>query len=412
MRRATLNTSKEIVLNRVLATTAVAVLGAGGAWLALQSNVFGAQPVGDARVGSTIVVSTPAELESALTSARDGETIALKPGVYPQVVIDKAHFTRAVTVTSADPDHEAVLAGLKIRDSSGFAFDGLELTTIGSGDSYAASRIEGSQQLSFSHMNVHGDVSGAPGEQLQGFYVSDSSNVTVSHSLFHHLRAALVENRNDGVSVVGNEFRDLSKGGVEMGADANVTISGNLFTDFQTAPKVHGDAIQIYTYGTNVSSHDVIIRGNLIVRGSGVPAQGIFVQDEAKIYPFHNVTIDDNAVLGADWNSICLIHADGTVRITRNLLASWPGADVVKGGVTKFTAWIRLDKMAGNVAETGNRAQAYLYDGKPTKLTPSGNSPLGAVGDGGAALVRAWVNAHRSEFSPDLHPVGGRAPQS
>jgi Right handed beta helix region len=411
MRRATLKTSKEIVLNRVLVATAVAALGAGGAWFTLQSSVFGGQSVGEARVGSTTIVSTPAQLESAVANAKDGETITLKPGVYPQIVIAKAHFARAVTFTSMDPEHAAVLAGLKIRDSSGLVFDRLELTTIGSDDNYAASRIQDSQQLTFSHMNVHGDVSGTPGDQLQGFYILASSNVTVSGSDFHHLRAALVESRDDGLKVVGNEFHDLSKGGVEMVGDSDVTISDNVFTNFQTSAKVHGDAIQIFTTGSTASAHDLTIERNLIYRGSGVPAQGIFVTDEIKKYPYHNVTIDDNAIIGDDWNSICLSRADGAVHITRNIVASWTGTDVVKGGTTNFIGWIRVDGIApAGFVETGNRAQAYLYDGKAVGISPAGNVTMGAVGDAGAGLIRAWAAAHSQQISADLHPVGGRAP--
>jgi hypothetical protein len=347
----------------------------------------------------TTVAGTPA-LFAALDGARPGETIKLAAGAYPQVAISRANFTGAVTIMSADPAHPAMIIGLKVVNSSGLNFRDLEFTTVGSGDSYAAIRVQTSQNISFSNVDIHGDPNAGPGSQLNGVYVSGSSNISITSSTIHHLRAGLVENKDDHLVVSNNAFHDLSKGGVEMGQSSDVTISNNNFTNFQTAPGVHGDAIQIYTAGTTAVAHDIVITGNLFDRGSGVPTQGIWMRDELNDLPFNNVTIDDNAMIGGDWNAVAITHATGIVKVERNVTASWAGADVVAGRTTNFKAWIRLGDLSGaTVIEKGNRAQFYIGASGKAVPTPDGNAAIGDVTDSGAGLLRAWAKAHPDQVA-------------
>jgi parallel beta helix pectate lyase-like protein len=173
-------------------------------------------------------------------------------------------------------------------------------------------------------------------------------------------------------------------------------VQNNSFYDFVTAPGVHGDGIQIFTSRTTTAAHDILISGNLVARGNGTPEQGIFVQDEVKTLPFHNVTIEDNAVIGEQWNGIYLSHATGDVQIRNNIIASWTGANVVRGGDTDYISWLRLGDLGGaTVAVTGNQAQAFLV-GLPPKLLPPppSNVKLGRIDDRGAALSRKWLASH------------------
>jgi hypothetical protein len=358
-------------------------------------------------MSNIVTVRNEAGLIAALKSARPGETIELAVGVYSHVVISGFHFSSAVTITSADPAHAAMIAGLKVVSSSGINLSNLEITTVGSGDSYAGVRVQGSQDISFSNIYMHGNLADSAETQLNGFYVCKSSDVSITNSRFHDLSSAIVADNNTYITVSHNAFDDLNKGGVEAGGTSELTISDNNFTNFETAAGVHADAIQIYTAGTTTAVQNIVITGNLYDRGSGDPAQGIFVQDEVGTLPFNNVTIDNNTIIGGDWNAIFLSNATGTVQIDNNTVASWAGQDVVAGSTTNFESWIRLGNTADTggtfagvtLTETGNEAQYFLGATGKAVTPPAGNTLLGAVTGDGAALLAAWEQANPSDLS-------------
>jgi hypothetical protein len=152
----------------------------------------------------------------------------------------------------------------------------------------------------------------------------------------------------------------------------------------------HGDAVQFMTYGTTSVSSNINISDNLIDRGNGVPLQGIFMRDETNKLPFNNVTIDNNTIIGGEWNAIALSHATGKVQIEGNTIGSWAGANVVAGGSTKFISWIDLGDLSGaSLTETGNHAQVYINGG--VRTAPAGNTTLGAITDQGASLMHVWA---------------------
>jgi len=331
-------------------------------------------------------VSTSAGLLAALKSAHPGDTIQLAAGNYSGVVINNTHFASAVTITSANPLHEAVLVGLKVDSSSGLNFNKLELTAVGSTDPYYAFRVASSQNINFTNLNVHGDPEAAASTQLTGFYVSASSNISFTNSSFSHLWGAITANNDTNVDISNNTFSYLDKGGVEMGGSSNVDIMGNQFTDFQVGVGIHADAIQLYTAGTTTIASNIVITGNTVERGTGNAIQGVFVQDEVGTLPYHNLIIDNNTILGEMWNSI-YVHANvtGTLQVENNLVESWSGIDMGSStattlATTSFLGRISLlgDFSGAAVTETGNTAQGYLATTGAIP-TPTGNVSVGAV---------------------------------
>jgi Right handed beta helix region len=351
-------------------------------------------------MSSTVTVSSTAALEAALKSATAGETIQLASGVYTGVVISNEHFTAPVTITSANAADPAVLEGLKVGTESGLNFTNLEMTSLGSTDPYFAFRISSSQNISFSHIQVQGDLSHVASAQLTGaFYVSDSTNVSITDSTFNDLNAAIVAAGNNGFTVSDNAFQDLSKGGVEVAGTSNLTVSGNNFTDFQSGAGVHGDCIQVYTEDSTSAASNIVIDNNVYDRGAGVSAQGIFVTDNTGDMPYHNVTIDNNTMIGADWNAIELMGGTGTIQVEHNTVESYTGYNVVSGGNTPFESWINLGDLTGaQLTETGNTAQFYLMN-SVSVATPAGNTKIGVVTDDGASMLHAWAAANTADYS-------------
>lgn len=349
----------------------------------------------------SIVVSDSDALERALSTAQPHQTIALAPGAYRELAIRDVH-AEGVTITSADPRHMAVIAGMKMLASSGLKFTNLELTSAGANDAWYAFRVAGSKDISFEHMNVHGDKAKPVTAQLNGFLITGSSNIRIANSNLHDLSAPIVANHNDHITIENNFFHELNKGGVEMGGTSFVVISGNEITNFHSAPNIHGDAVQIYTYGMTESAHDILVTDNIFYRGDGVAAQGIFIQDETHHLPFYNMTITKNVVIGGEWNSVYLSGASGNIRIEDNSAVSWTGFDVVKHAPTAFSGWVRLagDFSHANLTESGNTAQVYIGTSGRAVPPPRGNKVVGALPDNGEALRKAWQEAHPGRGYP------------
>jgi Right handed beta helix region len=340
-----------------------------------------------------------AALAAALKSATPGETIELAPGQYNTVSLEHLHFSSPITITSESAANPAVLAGnLKIADDNNLNFTNLELSSVGSTDPYFAFRVTYCQDVSFSHLEVQGNLNEAPAQNVTAFGIESSSNINISDSTFNDFFVGIGANKNTNVSITDNSFTDLDKGGVEMGAVTGATISDNNFTDFHTPFGTHSDAIQLYTASMPNGSSNVVIDGNLYYRGDGTPSQGIFVQDEVGTMPYNNITIDDNTIIGAQWNAIYLKHAIGSVQVSDNTVATWTGYDGSTNGTTNFISWINLQQLSGaTLTETGDSAQEYVYNDK--KLTPPAASvTLGAVSDSGSALLHAWAISHPAEL--------------
>ena len=76
-------------------------------------------------------MSNTAALVSALKTAQAGDTVQLASGTYTPIALTGLHFATDVTITSQDPNHQAVLTGLNVKTSSGLTFSNLEVAVSG-----------------------------------------------------------------------------------------------------------------------------------------------------------------------------------------------------------------------------------------------------------------------------------------
>jgi hypothetical protein len=356
---------------------------------------------------ATTPISTVAQLNTVFAkTAQSGDVLSLACGTYAMPNLQSRKFSPPLVITSADPTCKAVIQGMKLANVSGVTFTGLELETYtetGPVDPYYAFRLGGCAQITFDHDYIHGDPALAPVAQINAFYPSGCQGVAFNDDAFVNLNAGLNVQKSTGLHVERSYFGRMAKGAMEIGGTSYVDIGDNWITDFETGSGTHGDGIQIFTFGETAPAHDINIHGNLITRGAGVPAQGIFVQDETKTLPFYNVNISDNAVIGEQWNSIMLNGATGSVQMTGNLVATWPGPDPVASpnvaapfgyGTTNFNGYLRFDNGGTATANiTGNQFQQFILNGK-NAATPAANTQLGPVTDGGAAFEAAWRASH------------------
>ena len=152
---------------------------------------------------TNVTVNSTAALTKALASAHGGDVIALAPGTYSNVSIYKLNFSTPLTITSQDPKHPAVVAGLGVNLSSGLTFSQLQISPNGGLNTWSA-RVTGSSQISFSHVDLKGSSAIAPSDRASGLLVQASSQVTVSNSHFQYLNVGIAELNNDHVQISGN----------------------------------------------------------------------------------------------------------------------------------------------------------------------------------------------------------------
>ena len=320
-------------------------------------------PVAPVPVGP-VVVDTSDALWSAIKAAQPGDTILLAPGNYSTFALTAANPADTVTITSQDPGHPAVIAGITLTNSSNLTFTNIELTPKAQG-AYAVT-LASDTNIHFDHLNIHASAT-VDGNAM---IIRDSRNVSVTNSDIHNIGTGISYIDSDTVLLSGNKLHNIQSDGMHGGGTSNITITGNTLTDFSPKAGDHPDAIQFWTTATTTSAHDITITNNIITRGAGAAVQGIFMGNE-KMLEYKNVTITGNAVVGGLYNGIYVADASNA-KIEGNLVQ----------GYKDMSSWIYLSKitngvLSNNQATTFNLAKDNLglnnHDNKTLDLQPVGD---------------------------------------
>lgn len=340
---------------------------------------------------TTINVNSTSSLISALKAAVGGDTIALAPGVYSGLMTKIPFvYQSTVTITSADPSNLAVITDFTLSGAKNLTFSKVELATLDHPDkiandgSFWAFKIVKSSDIHFDQVKVHGSLDGNAANDVQGLLIRDSKNVSVTNSEFQQLERGLAIGTTDNVKVSGNNTFDLRSDGFNFSAVGHISVTNNTFRNFTPTATDHPDAIQFWTRGTTTPSHDILISGNLIMRGEGAGTQGIFLRDQIGTLPYERLTISDNLIVGTGYSGIRIIGAKD-LTLSRNELVSFKGENK-----TFF-----LIQGADGVVATGNKAAQISFD-KSTNVTQAGNVVTDPVSDNGMAALRVWLQANPS----------------
>lgn len=291
-------------------------------------------------------VDSVASLNSALGKAKAGDVIKVAYGSYSGVSLNNVNPSASVTITAADPARPPIFTDLRIKNSSNITVSGIEVD-VSHGRANSVS-ISGSKNVTLSSMEFHGSENGNVADDTSAILIRNSTGVTVEKSEFHDLWHGVGFLDSDGVKIVDNTFHDIRTDGVRGGGTSNLIISGNSFTDFYPAPGDHPDAIQLWTTNTDSSAYNIHISDNFISRGQGAPVQGIFLRDQVGDLPFKNVSIVNNAVIGAGFNGISVGHVEGLL-LQDNVNVGFDGS--------RSSISVR-DSTA--VAASGNHATSFL----------------------------------------------------
>jgi hypothetical protein len=178
------------------------------------------------------------------------------------------------------------------------------------------------------------------------------------------------------VAVADNRFHDIRTDGVRGGGSSNVQIKDNFFTDFYPAKGDHPDAIQLWETALNPNAHDIVISGNVIVRGDGGLMQGVFLRGPDGT--FDRVMVNDNTVVGGMTNGI---YVDGAanVEVSHNVVAGYSGAK----------SWIRLENTS-NARVMDNDATHYIWGDALPGLQAIGNDVIGYASAESMVALETW----------------------
>ncbi|KAA9013042.1 right-handed parallel beta-helix repeat-containing protein [Sphingobium limneticum] len=327
-------------------------------------------------------ITDAASLLSALKRAREGDTLLVDPGRYDMLSLQNLHFSKAVTLASRDPRDPATFTGFKMRNVSGLTIRNVECEVVASNGMFSYSILD-SENIILQELNVHGSLNGNPGDDKSPIMIRGSRSITVRDSDFRELFHGISFLDSENLILSGNSFRMLRTDGIRGGGSSHLIIRGNVFTDFKPNLKDHPDGVQLWTTNTKAAARDILIEQNIMMRGDGAAIQGIFIRDTFNQFPFENLVIRSNLILGGMYNGIGIGGSKDAI-VEKNVVAAFPGQK----------SWIRVG-IAQNMVLSGNRATAYVLS-DAAQVVQKSNGKVSAVRDGGKALLARWLEEDRN----------------
>ena len=319
-------------------------------------------------------------LSTALKTAQAGDTIQLASGEYGDVKLYNFKFSGEVTITSADPNNEAVLKSLAIGGVQNLTVKNLEIAMPNGG---VGAYVDNSSNIRLEGLEVHGTEDGkytlSDGE---GIMLRAVNNVVVANNDLHDLNTGVTHRDTTNVTITGNNLHDIKMDGVRGGGSSNIVITKNTFTDFHPEAWDHADGVQFWTTNTTTSVSNITISDNVFVRGEGKPIQTIFMGNENNL-PYKNVTISGNVLVGSQYHGITVSTAEN-VTVTNNFVQ----------GYSDLKAWIGLSGVTNAVVKDNTATDLWFKN--VTNLVQDANSVVKQVALGDTSTMVAWQKTHGS----------------
>ncbi|MDG6079102.1 right-handed parallel beta-helix repeat-containing protein [Erythrobacter litoralis] len=242
-----------------------------------------------------------------------------------------------------------------------------------------------------------GRVTGA-NRSAGAILVDRGSKIAFRGMRFEGLKHGIAHRGVDGLEISDCTFSDMRIDAIRGGGSSRVAILRNTATDFRPIDTGgagdHPDFIQFWPLAGYTDNDDIVIADNVFTRGTGLPAQGIFVRGIYADRPrFGRVSVLRNLIDGGLRNGVCVSGAaDGEVR--ENTILSHD--DV--------TSFLRIEEFGGRVE--GNCARHFVGDvpletnrlGDPV---PAARNPLEITLEPGQTLI---VRSGASPLAALRHP--------
>ena len=322
---------------------------------------------------TSITVSTKSELYDALRKASGGETILIAPGDYSDIRLTHSsslnlQYSSPVTVSAQDPSNPPRITRLTIEGAGNISFTDLlfDYDETQRAEWEQPFRVSGTD-LSFVRCEFDGSVQTGTGTAADGYgtgvgLVIKGSNILIDNSIFFNWYKALSASGVD-IEITNNEFHSIRSDGVNVSNSSGVTLDGNFFHDFRTAPGSgdHADMLQMWILDAQKAIDNVRITNNIFDIGEGNLTQSIFLGNEAAkkgidVY-YSNVLIQNNTVMNSHAHGITVGYSDGVI-IRDNTVVQKVGADNIVAEESVYIPRIHVTDRSTNVEITGNVAHS------------------------------------------------------
>lgn len=333
-----------------------------------------------------VTVSSVEQLQDAMRAAEGPTRILVAPGRYGVVDLRNVSGGGQVEVSSADPGQRAMLAGLLLRNVSGFTIRDLELARY-TDDPRAGHYLLlalSSSDLTFEGLTFRGMNQRVDHSVISAAMLRNSNDIVFAKNSFSYFRHGLTLLNVENLTIRFNEFTHMQTDAIRGGGVSNSLLANNVMTEFYPLEDDHPDGIQLWSTHQEEPGRNIRIRDNLVVKGNGGYVQGIFIRDTYNSLPFENIEISDNFMIGTLYNGIAIMGVTGA-RLSGNVVLPDPG----------MRSWIRI-RHGRDVVLEDNRAEMFLLNDNPGSIRQTRSRQIGRSNKNIPARIREWVDSRES----------------
>ncbi|WP_313534244.1 right-handed parallel beta-helix repeat-containing protein [Sphingomonas sp.] len=282
---------------------------------------------------ASVAAGSNPQLTAALSAARGGEHIVLRPGNYGQVVVRNRTWQQPVTIESADPTKPATITRLVVTNTTGLTFRNIRFSrALGSEASWARiAEVSGGANISFIGGWFYSTLDNNPLNDMQGLMARGTTGLTVAGVKFQDLSVGITCDDCSKFTIENNVFSFIGVDAIDIPGARGGRIATNMFHSFRPVPKAHPDGIQCWTSGKRSGCKDVTIFSNTFIGDPGHEFQGVFLGDEDNVGGYERITIAYNTFRCTMWNAVYLGGASSSISILNNKIFAGP----------KYRPWFR-----------------------------------------------------------------------
>lgn len=227
-------------------------------------------------------VGSAEALAAAIAGAQGGETFVLAPGSYGDLSIAGRRFAETLVLRAADPSRPPRFSSVRITRSANITLEGLDIVFGPSAAplSDAAVFVAHAEAIRLVGLAVASAPNGVAGDDAQGVRILSSRKVTLSDARIEETYRGALVFESDAVVIRGCIILGSGADGIAARGAQDFLVEGNIIGDFRpvNAAAIHPDGVQLWSKSAARASRNVVIRGNVIRRGDGAPAQGVFAR--------------------------------------------------------------------------------------------------------------------------------------
>ncbi len=339
----------------------------------------------------TVRACTQANLLDVLRISRPGDVVRITGAIYPKLT-NLVYAGPGITLVAAPG---ASLSGWgPIENCEGITFRGFFAKAKYGGGMIGV--VGRSRRIVFEDMQLTG--LGPLPKEAGGVGIVIGGGVTVRRCTFSQMSCGISMQGARDIVIEDCAFRDLYSDAITGNPRANVILRRNRFRDFR-GPPLHLDAMQFHTSGLNTTVENILIEDNIYERGTGSPAQFIFMGDDTGV-GYKGVIVRRNAALGPSWHGVMISHPRDT-QVIDNFIQ---GIDAPYDGKV-IKSWIDMQDAGPNVTLQDNFSTAYVNRGSPN-LIMKDNEPLGVARGAARSDLDDWLKRHAVKPRADSSPAG------